>query len=377
MPYPLRVLQITGGLDVGGIEALLCSVMRRIDRSKAQFDFIKHNPETGHYEAEIKAMGGKIFTAPRPHNEGIFPYLSWLSCFFREHREYKIAHGHYPLYASIYLGMAKMYGLKTIAHAHLAAPYSPIESLPVRTGRAILQCPLSAIAEYKMACSEDAAKNIFGKRTAAQKDYIFFPNARETGIFAYNAEKRQEMRQKLGLNGSFAVGHAGRFEKQKNHVFLIKLFKELCGLCPESRLVLLGDGPLRQEMREFSEQAGLAGKIIFTGNVPNPQDYYQAMDVFVLPSLSEGLPLTMAEAQIAGLPCVMAEHLPQEADLGCGLVSRAGLDRSFAEWASLILRQKGTERISRRDYAIKKGFDISSAAEKLQEFYISISDKLC
>ena len=375
MVRPLRILQIVGGLDVGGIEALLCSIMRRIDHSELRFDFIKHNPEKGHYEEEIRAMGGEIYTAPPPHREGLFAYLSWLRRFFREHREYEVAHGHYPLYASVYLGMARMYGLRTVAHAHLAAPFSPIESLPVRIGRYVLQFPLASIAEYRMACSDDAAKNIFGKRTAEKKDYIFFPNARETAVFAYSQAKRDEMRKKMGLEGKFAICHVGRFEKQKNHVFLINVFKKLCVLSPESRLVLLGDGPLRPEMRKFAEEAGLAGKVIFTGNVPNPQDYYQAMDVFVLPSLSEGLPLTMVEAQISGLPCVMAAHLPQEADLGCGLVSQIGLERPLNEWADLILRQKGLERISRLEVAVKKGFDINSAAARLRDFYISICEK--
>ena len=135
----------------------------------------------------------------------------------------------------------------------------------------------------------------------------------------------------------------------------------------------MGNGPLRPEIEKMAADKGLLQKVIFTGNVPDPQNYYQAMDVFVLPSLSEGLPLTMAEAQISGLPCVMAAHLPQEADLGCGLVSQISLERPLNEWSNLILRQKDKERIGRRDEAVKKGFDIYSTAVKLQEFYFSIA----
>lgn len=369
----IRVLQVVGGLDVGGIEALLCSVMHSMDRSVVQFDFIKHNPETGHYEAEIKAMGGKIYNAPCPHKEGIFAYLSWLRRFFNEHKEYKIVHGHYPLYASLYLGMARIYGRRTIAHAHLAAPFSPIESLPVRIGRFILQFPLASISEYRMACSAGAAEYIFGRRTAVNKNYLFLPNARDTSLFSYNPEKRKEIRKKLYLEGMFVVGHAGRFEKQKNHAFIVNVFSEINKKCPGSRLLLMGNGPLRPEIEKMAADKGLLQKVIFTGNVPDPQNYYQAMDVFVLPSLSEGLPLTMAEAQISGLPCVMAAHLPQEADLGCGLVSQISLERPLNEWSNLILRQKDKERIGRRDEAVKKGFDIYSTAVKLQEFYFSIA----
>lgn len=369
----LRVLQVVGGLDVGGIEALLCSIMRSIDRSIVQFDFLKHNPASGFYEEEILKAGGKIYTAPAPHKNGLFAYISWLKDFYRSHDEYRIIHGHYPLYASFYLGLARIYGRRTIAHAHLAAPFSPIESLPVRIGRALLQFPLAHIAEYRMACSSGAAEYIFGRRTAVNNDYVFLPNARDASLFSYNPEKRNEMRKKLGLDGMFVIGHAGRFEKQKNHIFLVNVFCEINKKCPESRLVLLGDGPLRPEIEKMSAEKGLSGKVFFTGNVPDPQNYYQAMDLFVLPSLSEGLPLTMAEAQIAGLPCLMSEHLPREADLGCGLVSTAGLSQSYAEWAEAALRQRGIKRESRRSYAIEKGFDISSVSAELQKFYLSLN----
>ena len=368
----LRVLQVVGGLDVGGIESLLCSIMRNLDRNRVQFDFLKHNPACGFYEKEITDAQGKIYTAPAPHRSGFLKYILWLRNFFREHGEYHIVHGHYPLYASVYLGLARIYGRRTIAHAHLAAPFSPIESVPVRTGRALLQFPLAHIAEYRMACSAGAAEYIFGRRTAVNRDYIFLPNARDTSVFAYNAGKRREMRKKLGLEGMFVTGHAGRFEKQKNHAFLVNVFCEINKRCPESRLLLMGDGPLKEETEKLTAEKGLSGKVIFTGNVPDPQNYYQAMDLFVLPSLSEGLPLTMAEAQISGLPCLMAAHLPREADLGCGLVSTVGLGQPYSEWAEAALGKRGIKRYDRRDYAVKKGFDITAVSAELQKFYLSL-----
>ena len=196
--------------------------------------------------------------------------------------------------------------------------------------------------------------------------------------FSYNPSVRNAVRDELGIGQSqLVVGHIGRYTKEKNHEFILKIFSELKKMDSNARLLMIGDGPLHTQIRQTAEQLGLSSDVIFTGVRSDVERLVQAMDVFVLPSLYEGLPVTMVEAQAAGLPCIISDKVPPECILTEGLVDVMPLSASPGAWAEKILAKRAIPRTDRRAEIAAHGFDITTEAVKLQEFYLKAYEQNC
>lgn len=369
MNEPIRILQVIGVMNRGGAETMIMNLYRQIDKSKVQFDFVEHTYEQAIFDNEIENMGGKIYHCPRFDGKNYFEYKSWWKNFFcNEGSEYKIVHGHIGSTASIYLKEANKMGKFTIAHSHSSGSDYSLRSIIY----SIFSYKTRNIADYFLGCSKVAGIDRYGTAIATNLDkFQVLQNAIEVDKYTYSPEKRREIRVELGyLPEELVIGHVGRMTYEKNHDFILQIFKCICSMKDKVRLILVGDGKLRDELESKAEKLGLSEKISFLGIRADVNKVMQAMDIFVFPSLFEGLPVTMVEAQAAGLPCVISNRVPNECIITDGLVTIKNLSESPEEWAKHILSKQGIPRVDRSEEIIKHGFDIKETTKWLEKFYL-------
>ena len=361
---PIRIAHILGKMRNGGVEAVVMNYYRNIDRGKIQYDFIidddSGNPSL---EAEINALGGRVIKIPPYQKQA--SYQRELYRLFTENK-YQLVYSHintlsvFPLFAAWRAGIPIR-----IAHNHSTAGKG-------ETKRNIMKYSLRPFAKvfptHLCACSDYAGKWLFGSKAR----FTVWPNAIDVRRFAYNEAVRTELRKALGIEGRFVVGHAGRFMHQKNHKFLLEIFAELRKIKPDAALLLAGDGPLFNMFKDIVNELGLSQDVIFTGSVNDMERYYQAMDVFVFPSLYEGLGIVAVEAQVSGLPVICSDELPEEAKV-CENLRFMSLKRSAEDWAREALRMcEGHIRRDMSIYAREHGFDIKEQAVKMSEWYCEL-----
>ncbi|WP_081749141.1 glycosyltransferase [Butyrivibrio sp. FCS014] len=362
---PIRVLHMIASLEMGGSQSMVMNIYRNIDREKVQFDFIIDHTDRDDYRSEIESLGGKIFVLPTFRGVNYFEIKKAWNSFFDEHPEYKILHTHSRSYASVYLPIAKNHGLKTIAHSHSTSNGKKA----VSHIKDFMQLPIRFQADYMFACSLEAGEWLFGKKATKSDKFRIIPNSIDFDKFKYDERVRKKVRTEYGLTDSFVVGHVGRMIEAKNHFFLLECFKEFKKLNPDSKLLLVGDGKLMSDVKNYAGELGVLQDTIFTGNTDSPQDYYQAMDCFVFPSLWEGFGMSVIEAEAVGLSCIVSDVIPKSVDMGVGLVSFVSLGEGPAGWADRI---NGCNRIHSGNNHIYAEFDITNSAQKLQSFYEDI-----
>ena len=375
MSKPIRVLHVIGIMNRGGAETMIMNLYRHIDRSKVQFDFVENSSEPAVFDEEILSLGGRIFRCPHYNGKNHFTYVKWWNDFFKAHpKEYPIVHGHLGSTASIYLSVAKKYGAYAIAHSHSSGTDHSLHSYLYR----MMSYNTRNVADYFFACSEAAGTDRFGRKVISGDHYAVLNNAIDVNQFSYNSRVREVVRDELGIGqNQLVVSHIGRYTKEKNHEFILKIFSELRKLGIGARLLMIGDGTLRTHIMQMAEQASLSSDVIFTGVRSDVERLMQAMDVFVLPSLYEGLPVTMVEAQAAGLPCIISDKVPPECILTEGLVDVMPLSASPGAWAEKILAKRAIPRTDRQAEIAAHGFDITTEAVKLQEFYLKAYERNC
>lgn len=368
----IRVLHMIGSLDVGGSQTMIMNIYRRVDKNKIQFDFIVDHPDQLYFAEEIKKMGGKIYFVPSFKGTNIVEIVKVWNDFFNIHREYHILHSHVRSYAVIYLLIAKKYGLITIAHSHSTSNGSGFPSIV----KNIMQLPIRYIADYLFACSDKAGVWLYGKKALTKSNYQMIPNGVDLERFAFDKSKRQEIREQLGIKtNEIVIGHIGRFTEPKNHKFLVELFEEYHKKNPNSRLLMVGDGELYETVRKQCDELGIAESVIMTGSRTDTENFYQAMDVFVFPSLWEGLPVAVVEAQANGLPCLISDVITRDVNL-TDLISYLQLaDKKV--WINFIDKVMEDERMEVSDENRMKLqlFDSKKVAQKLEKFYLEQDKK--
>lgn len=360
----VRVLHVIGSMNCGGAEMMLMNLYRKIDRSKVQFDFVEHTDQEALYDTEIMRLGGKIYHCPRFIGKNYLIYKKWWEDFFEINGEsYTIVHGHIGSTAAIYLKCAKKYGKYTIAHSHNTKGSWSMKEAMYR----LLSRKVVGVADEFFACSRAAGIDRFGKN----KKFKVLNNAIDTKKYIYSDEIRKKVRSELGVGNEFIIGHVGRFNYQKNHQFLIDIFAELKKEQNSNvKLLLIGDGEEIDLIKNKVESLKLKEDVIFTGIRSDVNRFLQAMDIFVFPSLYEGLPLSIVEAQTAGLPCVISNKVPDECIITDGLVTIVDLSESAKTWARHILNRKDFVRRDTSEEIKAHGFDISETTRWLERFYI-------
>lgn len=365
----VRVLQVIGAMDRGGAETMIMNLYRNIDKSKFQFDFMVHTTKKSAYDDEIRSLGGKIYHIPKFNGANFLEYyLAWKN-FYRSHDEHSIVHGHIGSSAALYLSFAKKHGKIAVAHSHCTMlKKANIRDMLWKT----YSYPTRFIADYFLACSEEAGIDRFGKRVMSGKNSFVLYNAIDTHKYIFSSADRDNIRDTLGLNNKFVVGHIGRHTPQKNPIFLLKLFAEIYKAEPNARLLQVGQGELTNQMKEECDKLGIADKVIFTGSRDNIPDLLSAMDVFVFPSLWEGLGIVAIEAQASGLQTICSDVIPKEARI-TDLFHALSLNLPLDEWVRYILQfADGYERKDMHDRITEAGYDIHQTARWLEEFYNEI-----
>ncbi|MEK3992338.1 glycosyltransferase family 1 protein [Robertmurraya sp. FSL R5-0851] len=366
----IRVLHVVNKMNRGGIETFLMNVFRNIDRTKVQFDFLTSETSTpGDYDDEIYSLGGRIYQVPS-RKQGVLNNIKLLNSFFRNHPEYKIVHAHLSSLTNVSsLRVAKKYGVsRRIVHSHNTKEGG--SSLHKYIHR-FNQLSLKSYATDFFACSDLAAKWMYPNELFLNKEFMVINNGIETDKFKFNMNVRNQKRKELGVENNFVIGHVGRFFSQKNHDFLIDIFKEFHDKNSDSVLMLVGDGELRSKIEKKVDALGLTGKVIFTGVRSDISELLQAMDIFVFPSLHEGLPVTLVEAQASGLPCIVSNNITKQVKI-TNNIQYIDLTTPISTWVEEIMEKR--IKHSRRDEGqsiINAGFDIEIVAQNLQDYYLS------
>ncbi len=358
----IRVLHCVVGMNYGGYETLLMNIYRCIDRSKIQFDFMASLP--GKYDEEIRGLGGEIYYLPFITKVGPFLYKKNVLKFLRNHPEYHIVHSHMDKFSGLIMECAAKTGVKIrIAHSHSVKNEGGLLYQIVKNYYGL---KINPFATDLFACSRQAAEWLFKERA---KEAQIVHNGVDLERFHPDALSRREMRLKLGINDDFVIGHVGRFCEQKNHSFLIEAFEQIARKEEKAKLLLIGSGDLSESIKKTVQLKDLVQQVVFCGESDQVECLLRAMDVFVFPSISEGLGLALVEAQACGVPCVASEGVPKQADVS-GKVRFLSLESGAQRWSDEICALRDAAGFDCKNEIIQKGYDIKQTAEWLENFYL-------
>jgi glycosyltransferase involved in cell wall biosynthesis len=366
--HSVRILHVVGGMVRGGVETWLMQILRNIDRDRLHMDFLVHTDQPCAYDDEVRTLGSQILPCLEPSQ--LLLYRTNFKKILREYGPYDIIHSHVHHFSGYILYLAKNAGIPIrIAHSHLDS--SPLEVKAGLHRRLYLTFTKGLIARYAnigLGCSHTANADLFGR------DWMTKPNRR---LFYCGIDMKPfresidalSVRTELGIPGNaLVIGHVGRFQKQKNHRFVIEVFAEVVRREPQAYLLLVGEGPMRPNIEQQVLHMGLEKRVIFTGSRSDiPRLMRGAMNVFLLPSISEGLPIVGIEAQAAGLPLIVSDVITDEFHKIKPLVHQLSLSESASVWADTVLAVQNT--------AVKINQADSLAVMENSEFNIAYSMK--
>lgn len=363
-----KILYIMSNEPVGGVGSVVKNYQAHFHKDKLTIDFIVFDPnEDTPFNVTVRERGSAVYAFPELSLKTIGKLIKLLRRFYKEHYgEYEIVHVHSPNIAWLCFWNADKYGIKyRIIHSH-STLYSNQRLKSLRNR--ILCIPIKRIANIYMSCSTAAGEFLFGKNS---ENVIIVRNAIDCDKYKYDADKRERIRSQLKMEDRIVIGHVGHFNKEKNHVFLINVFEKTIQLEPKAILLLVGEGKLKENIIKMVKEKKLEDKVIFLGGRDDVDTLLQAMDVFVLPSLFEGIPVVGIEAQASGLPCVMSTRVANEFNVG--FISYMDLSDEPEMWAQKILEKYGsTNREEGVRLIAEAGYDIKIEAERLEKLYLGL-----
>lgn len=360
----IRILHCVNDMHRAGLETMLMNYYRNIDRTKIQFDFLTHRPYRSDYDEEIESLGGKIYYAPRLYPQNYPAYFKWMRKFFKEHPEYKIVHSHIDTMSYLPLLAAKKAGIPIrIAHSHNTSLDRDFKYLL----KQYFRFRINSVCTHRLACGEEAGKFLFGNQ-----EFKVIPNAIDAEKFYFNEELRYKKRKELCLEDKFVVGHVGRLSYQKNHKFLIEIFNELLKKEPDSILLLVGVGEKEEELKRQVKSLNIEDKVNFLGNRSDVNELYQAMDVFVMPSFFEGIPVVGVEAQFANLPCIFSDKVPEEVKFTDNCVFFP-LSKGLDSWVNDVLEVYDNCRLKQSNSFKDSIYNIEYSHTLLENVYLELN----
>lgn len=366
---PKRILMIFTIMNRGGAETMIMNYYRNIDRSKVQFDFVVHRPQKGAYDDEIRLLGGKIYVFPTVKPGNFCAYKKQIREFLEEHPEYTIIHSHAQELSYYFYKIAHKKGVPhIITHSHNASMLWDFKA-PLRI---LWRKLMFRYINTYFTCGIEAGKHFFGKERA--KHSILMPNAIDVERFKFNPESREKVRQEFCINeNEFVVGHIGRFTPQKNHPFLLDVFRAFVERNPCAKLILVGTEDEQKSVRRKAEELCIADKVIFAGLRTDIPDILSAFDCILMPSLFEGVSVAMIEEQASGCPLITSTNVPKEVGL-LPSTEFVSLKSDISKWVNVVEKYMKIERNALAWKIIEKaGYDIKSNALWLQNFYLSLN----
>ncbi len=366
----LHVLHVFGKLNRGGAESRVMDLYRNVDRTKVQFDFMQHTTRVCDFQPEIEQLGGKVYHVPPFRFWNYFSYCKAWKQFIREHPEIRIVHGHMTSTASIYLPIVHKKGVFTIAHSRNAGVDKGIKGKLTK----FLRRNLTEKCDRCFACSKLAGEAVFGKEAMEQGNVTIIPNAIDAARFTFDPEVRKQKREELHIQPEeFLIGEVGRFDPQKNQKYAVEILAECRKKNFPAKLILIGEGPLMETVRQQVEELQLQEYVIFTGLQKNVVPFYQAMDFFLLPSFYEGLPGVAVEAQASGLRGILSDAITTETAM-TSLMEFRNVQEPAEVWADRIMACGHYERQNTLKEMQEAGFDVKNLAKRLQDFYLRVSE---
>ena len=368
MNKKIKVLYFVDRMLKGGIQALVVDIAKNIDRNKFKLDFLLLD-DGNKYELEdtLKELNCKIYKLQNVWIRKPLDYIKYykkMSEFFRTiGKKYDIVHLHSSSKNFLVLYLARKNGIKIrIAHSHNTG-FQTKNTIKICCGNILKRFLVKNSTDF-MACSIDAGKWLFGTKVKVN----IFKNAIDLDKFIYNNEKGKEIREKYAIKEDEIVcGNVGRMTEQKNHKFLIEIFKEVCSKDSKYKLLLIGKGKKEEELKELVKKYNIDKNVIFAGFQEKAYDFFNAMDLFVFPSKFEGLGIVLIEAQANGLNCLVSENIPAEAKITNGVKS-ISLDNK-EDWIKEILLTSKQRQDYYKDIE-KAGYNIKREIKNLENYYI-------
>lgn len=374
MSEKVKVLYFIDRMLRGGIQTFVIENMKHMDKNKIQIDYLLLDDGVK-YELEdtLKEMGSNVYKLKgvwlrKPTD--YFNYFKKIDEFFSQHNDYKVVHLHSSSKNFYILKSAKKYGIPVrIAHSHNIG-FQSKNKIQIMIGN-LCKPLLKKYATDYFACAYLAGEWLFGKKAVKDGKVRVIHNAVEYEKFKFNEEKRIEIRNRLNINEKLVIGNVGRFSEQKNHEFLIDIFNEIHKKNKMSTLMLIGKGEKEELIRKKVKELGLENDVIFMGFCDNVNELMWAMDIFLMPSLHEGLPVVGIEAQAAGLPCFMSKYVITDEVKITELVKFIELKQSPREWAEEILNSDLSRKNTKAEIEQAR-YLIMDTAKELENFYINV-----
>jgi glycosyltransferase EpsF len=357
-----RVLHVFTAMNVGGAETMVLNLYRAMNRTKIQFDFLVHSDEVGFYEKEILSLGGRIYRLPYPSFSNMRNYQKQLYQLITEN-QFTAIHSHAHLFSGFILQVASRAGVPIrVAHSHTTSDQKN-EKWARRLYQYWMKSNIHKYATHRLGCSRAAGEVLFGK-----DEMMVLPNSFQLKDYELLAQKQRENK-----NSSLIIGHVGRFDTVKNHSFFLETFFHFKKKFPHSSAILVGDGPEKDKVKELIQFYHLQDSVKLLGIRQDIPELMYDFDLFLFPSLFEGLGNVIIEAQAAGVPCLVSDSVPQEVNLSMNLVTFQSLNEDAETWATALenILQTYTKPAwnIRKQSLMAHGYDVETNVLHLENLY--------
>lgn len=361
---PIRVLQMIPSFYYGGAQAMIVNLYKAIDRNKVQFDFVVDHTEYEGIKETVESLGAKTYSVPAFNGFNLKQVRKAWNELLTNHPEYKILHCHCRKYSSLFLPIVKKHGLKVIVHSHNTSNGNGFKSFI----KNILKYPLRNQADYFFACSKEAGQWLFGNKVVNNKNFHIINNSIDTDKFVFNQEIRNKYRKEFKIKDEKVFIQVGRFTKQKNYLFTLDLFNEYLKNDNKAKLILVGDGELKEDIENRINELNINKNVILLSYRNDVNCLLQMADYFLMPSLWEGLSVAAVEALASDIKCLMSDRVDRNVNITnkCEFIPL-----EINEWLK-YMNKPVIEREDNSKLIIKAGFDVKENAKWLQEFYLNI-----
>lgn len=363
-----KVLEIVNSLGIGGNPIFVMNFFRHINQQEFEVDFFIFDDSKMDFYQEIIDKGSKVFICPSHSKKNILKQMKYVYSFLKKNK-YDVVHCHNCAFLGILRGTLPAKLIRnTIVISHSHNTGIPKHTLLDDWIRWILKVCIGWTIDYGLACSDLAGKSKYTTRFMKTNHYGIIHNAIHVEKFLFNPNLRNKIRNQYQIENKQLIGNVGRLSKQKNQRFLIEIYSKILQKNKDVILMIVGGGELENELKKYASDLGIIEYIIFTGMVNNVNEYYSAMDVFVMPSLLEGLPFAAVEAQVNGLKCVVADTITQMANIS-GDVKFLSLSDFTEVWANEILEQAKSRSEDEKIKNVCKKYDLKIEVKNLERYY--------
>lgn len=354
-----KVACIISKMEVGGAETFLMKIFRHLDRSKYCMDFIVSTNEPCAYDEEIRKLGGTIYSVTTKEKNPISNFMEIRNIVRKNHYKNVLKVSEYSI-GALDLLAAKCGGATNCCMRSTNG--GSLESKgKLMMHKVFIPCS-NRICDTYIAPSSEAARFTFGESVVKGNKVHYLNNGINLSDYIYNSEELNTIRNSLNIDGRFVVTHVGRFSRQKNHEFLLEVFRNVLLKKPESILLCVGDGELRPSIEQMAKKLGIYDSVRFLGIRSDVNKILGISDVVVFPSLYEGMPNSIIEAQAAGVPCILSDTITRECNIA-GIVKFLPLDSNYQEWADTILRTKRGNIMECQTKLTKAGYSLDDVVD--------------